>query len=387
MNIMESLGENKPLTGGDQKIEEYVSRIKNGESKDSIFQGLPESFKSGIEKRLAEPTEERAEQGINEIPPQYRGLDSETLDFIWTFPEYVDSEKTRELKEKKARALTALREKESAEMAKTQRHEADQKKIEELREQLGIAEPLENAETQESNSLQKKEAEWDDDEHRRAVGIYNTMVDIASGMKEGLKEDIERKIQKYVDEIKSGKDEEYVLQGLPDKWKNAIRDRLGEKEENINYDLMKPEDILRKLAEYSEPYMSAPVEAVADGTFAGMAKLKIENGSVILVRHASDEEHLIKQGKSASAQEMMDSSLFSGGAHEAGAVHTSADVENWAGRYDNYPVYGEFRIPVKDFLDLAKNGKAIIGNLSEAEIVLSGDIAKKYLTGVFEKKK
>src|SRR5574343_1369182 len=114
MNIMESLGENKPLTGGDQKIEEYVSRIKNGESKDSIFQGLPESFKSGIEKRLAEPTEERAEQGINEIPPQYRGLDSETLDFIWTFPEYVDSEKTRELKEKKARALTALREKESA---------------------------------------------------------------------------------------------------------------------------------------------------------------------------------------------------------------------------------------------------------------------------------
>ena len=44
MNIMESLGENKPLTGGDQKIEEYVSRIKNGESKDSIFQGLPESF-------------------------------------------------------------------------------------------------------------------------------------------------------------------------------------------------------------------------------------------------------------------------------------------------------------------------------------------------------
>lgn len=150
---MESLGENKPLTGGDQKIEEYVSRIKNGESKDSIFQGLPESFKSGIEKRLAEPIEEKAEQGINEIPPQYRGLDSETLDFIWTFPEYVDPEKTRELKEKKARALTALREKEAAEMAKIERHEADQKKIEELRRQLGIAEPLENAETQEKEPV------------------------------------------------------------------------------------------------------------------------------------------------------------------------------------------------------------------------------------------
>jgi len=135
---MESLDGNKPLTGGEQKIEEYVSRIKNGESKDSIFQGLPESFKSGIEKRLAEVTEEKVEQGINEIPPQYRGLDSETLDFIWTFPEYVDQEKTRELKEKKARALEALREIEFLEVAKTQRRESDQKDIEELRGQLGL---------------------------------------------------------------------------------------------------------------------------------------------------------------------------------------------------------------------------------------------------------
>lgn len=128
---MESLENKNSLTGAEQKIEEYANRIKNGESKDSIFQGLPESFKSGIEKKLAEPVEEKTEQGINEIPPQYRKLDSETLDFIWTFPEYIDQEKTRELKEKKARALAALREKESAEKDK-------QKKIEELREQLNI---------------------------------------------------------------------------------------------------------------------------------------------------------------------------------------------------------------------------------------------------------
>jgi hypothetical protein len=74
---MESLEKNQPLTGGEQKIEEYVARIKNGESKDSIFQDLPESFKSGIEKRLSEPVEEKPEQEINEIRPQYRGLDSE----------------------------------------------------------------------------------------------------------------------------------------------------------------------------------------------------------------------------------------------------------------------------------------------------------------------
>ncbi len=155
---MESLDNKNSLTGAEQKIEEYVNRIKNGESKDSIFQGLPESFKSGIEKRLAEPAEDKTEQGISEIPPQYRGLDSETLDFIWTFPEYVDQEKTKELKEKKARALAALREKESAEKGKEERHQIDQKKIAELREQLGITKPFENAETQEiKNNVSKQE--------------------------------------------------------------------------------------------------------------------------------------------------------------------------------------------------------------------------------------
>ena len=146
---MESLDQKNSLPGAEQKIEEYVNRIKNGESKDSIFQGLPESFKSVIEKKLTEISEEKSEQGINEIPPQYRGLDSETLDFIWTFPEYVDQEKTKELKEKKARALAALREKESAEKGKEERHQADQQKIAELREQLGVTKPVETTENQE----------------------------------------------------------------------------------------------------------------------------------------------------------------------------------------------------------------------------------------------
>lgn len=153
---METLNNKDSLPGADQKIEEYVNRIKNGESKDSIFQGLPESFKSGIEKKLAETVADKTEQSLNEIPPQYRGLDSESLDFIWIFPEYVDQEKTRELQEKKARALAALREKESAEKGKEERHQADQKKIEELREQLGITKPSENTEAQESkNNISK----------------------------------------------------------------------------------------------------------------------------------------------------------------------------------------------------------------------------------------
>ena len=156
---MESLDNKNSLPGAGQKIEEYVNRIKNGESKDSIFQGLPESFKSGIEKRLNKTSEEKQEQGISEIPAQYRGLDSETLDFIWTFPEYVDQEKTKELKEEKARALAALREKESAEKGKEERHQSDQQKIAELREQLGVTKPVETMKNQEKPLAVSKQEE------------------------------------------------------------------------------------------------------------------------------------------------------------------------------------------------------------------------------------
>lgn len=41
-------------TAGEIKIEEYVSRIKSGESKESILDGLPEVFKIAIEKGLKE---------------------------------------------------------------------------------------------------------------------------------------------------------------------------------------------------------------------------------------------------------------------------------------------------------------------------------------------
>lgn len=156
---MQSLDNKNSLPGAEQKIEEYVNRIKNGESKDSIFQGLPESFKSGIEKRLIESTEEKVEQEINEIPPQYRDLDSETLDFIWTFPEYIDLEKTRELKEKKARVLALLREKEAMETVKTEYQQSDQKKIDELKKQLGITKPFENTENQEKEVFISKPEE------------------------------------------------------------------------------------------------------------------------------------------------------------------------------------------------------------------------------------
>lgn len=144
-----------------------------------------------------------------------------------------------------------------------------------------------------------------------------------------------------------------------------------------------PQDILRQLAQYSEAHMQAPLEAVADGTFAGLGTLHIENGNVMLIRHATDERHLTKNGRPATAEELRLSSEFSGG-HDTGAIHTTADISNTQG-YTRYGLYGTFAIPVNDFLMLAKEGKIILGNLGEQEIVLSGDVAQRYLTKITSK--
>lgn len=124
----------KPLSAGEIKVNEYVGRILGGESKDSIFEGLPESFKASIEDKLVQSTE-KDEKGI---PPQYRGLNSEILNEIWIIPEYVDREKTKELKDKKAKAITALKERELSETIKKENQTADEQKITELRRELGI---------------------------------------------------------------------------------------------------------------------------------------------------------------------------------------------------------------------------------------------------------
>ena len=140
----------------------------------------------------------------------------------------------------------------------------------------------------------------------------------------------------------------------------------------------KPEDILKKLVKYSESYIGAPIEALRDWSFAGETKLTIDkNNKVVLIRYASDFNHLIKNWKSANMQEMRDSSEFNGWAPFAGAVHTSADMQ-WHNYI--YPVKGVFRIPVDDFLELGRVGKIIVWNLWEAEIVISGDEAIKYLS-------
>ena len=86
-------------------------------------------------------------------------------------------------------------------------------------------------------------------------------------------------------------------------------------------------NVLRQLGIANTPYLKFyDAEAVADGTFAGSGGLTIENGNVILVRFAQDEEHLIKKGLPATPDELNTSTEHSGGAYKSGAVHTFADV-------------------------------------------------------------
>lgn len=136
--------ENQPLSGGEEKIKEYLARIRAGESKDVILEGLSPSFVAAIEAGLDAPESKQEEADIAEqetepsVPPQYAGLDADTLDFIWTIPEYMDPEKTRSEKERKQKVVDVLREQESAGTEAQERELADELKVERLRKDLGV---------------------------------------------------------------------------------------------------------------------------------------------------------------------------------------------------------------------------------------------------------
>ncbi len=140
--------EKQPLSGSEQKIQEYVARIKGGESKDSILQGLPPSFVAGIEAGINESestTESKTEKvDMSEqkdepsVPPQYEGLDADTLDFIWTIPEYIDTEKTKREKDRKQKIIDTLRKKELGGTEIQEKKLVDEVKVEQIRKDLGI---------------------------------------------------------------------------------------------------------------------------------------------------------------------------------------------------------------------------------------------------------
>lgn len=84
-------------TGGEQKVQEYINRIKNGESKDKILEGLPTSFIDDIEKGL-----ER-----NSLKDNYASIEN-------------------------------LQQAEKDKYKRQEREDSDNKKIEEIRKELGI---------------------------------------------------------------------------------------------------------------------------------------------------------------------------------------------------------------------------------------------------------
>lgn len=128
-------------TGGEQKVQEYIDRIKNGESKEFLLKDLPLSFVNAIEKGLEPENKKESLQFQEEItiPAQYEGLDSETLNFIWTIPEYTDLEKTRIERERKAKILDYLKQKEKIGSEKQERSLSDQEEVEHIKNGLHIS--------------------------------------------------------------------------------------------------------------------------------------------------------------------------------------------------------------------------------------------------------
>ncbi len=64
---------------GDKKIEEYTSRILSGQNPAYVLDGLPESWV----QKIREAINNSSDVLLNDIPPQYKGMNSEALGFIW----------------------------------------------------------------------------------------------------------------------------------------------------------------------------------------------------------------------------------------------------------------------------------------------------------------
>ncbi len=93
------------------------------------------------------------------IPAQYQGMDSESMDFIWTVPEYTDPEKTKSERERKSAVLAMVR-------AQEERMRSDQEKISELRDELHIPEPF----RQDSFDVKEKVPTLSIDERKKLHG-------------------------------------------------------------------------------------------------------------------------------------------------------------------------------------------------------------------------
>lgn len=121
----------EPLSGGAAKVAEYAARVAAGEDLGAIVAGLPPGMRSAVEAAAAAAAP--AAPGAD-VPPQYAGLPADVLEDIWTVPVYVDPEKTKFERERKATAVAAARQREAAAL----RREADEERVGDLRAELGL---------------------------------------------------------------------------------------------------------------------------------------------------------------------------------------------------------------------------------------------------------
>lgn len=139
--------EEKIFSAGAKKVDEYIARIENGESKEDIFKDLPEAFKKSIENGLNKKEDKsEIEDNLLNVPPQYDGLPSDVLEEIWTIPVYVDEKKTESENERKRKIIENLREKELEENKIKEKELSDREKIEELRTKIQQPEKVEKQE-------------------------------------------------------------------------------------------------------------------------------------------------------------------------------------------------------------------------------------------------
>lgn len=188
--------------GAQAKIQEYITRIQNGEDKEFVLQGVGPAFRDPVEEAL-----KGFEKSTEEIQED-------------VFDETVSSEMI------------------------TQRKEEDDKKIEALRQELNVS--------SEPDMFEHKKPEWDDYGHQQAVGIYNTFMNIGKGLSEGLKEAFDPKVQQYVDEIKSGKSKDYVLSGAPASIVEAVEKQLAQNERGSTLEQKQQRESLEVLKEKLE---------------------------------------------------------------------------------------------------------------------------------------
>lgn len=121
-------------TAGEAKAREYADRIRGGEDPNKIFDGLPPSFRTAIEKNLGEaPSVEGVKKELT-VPPQYAGLPVDILEDIWEVPVYLDPKKTEEERAHRSAVLAKLR----ADRVVTDDRSTDNSALTKIRAKLGI---------------------------------------------------------------------------------------------------------------------------------------------------------------------------------------------------------------------------------------------------------